>query len=394
MSERLRIAWLTATPSGDQRDFFAALARREQVLLTVIYCSSKGVKGMSDSRAPLGRGVVLPGVALPLANSLHLNPSIVSHLLRQRYNLVVVGGYSQPTMQLAMSTLVSTSGAWMFFGERPGMRPRSLHARLLRDLALLQVRFADGIVATGSLAAADYRAACGGNTAPAIYSLPYLVSLDEFHTVERTPRVGGLVRFLFCGQLVERKGPDVVIRAFSRLARQCTSATLTLVGDGPERSRLEGLVPPELRSRVRFLGAVPFHERTSVFAQADILVHPARHEGWGVVIQEAMAAGLPVISSLQTGAAVDLLVDGKSGFLVDAEDEDALLERMRLFIDAPERILEFGARGRHLATTVTPEWGAERMEAIAREVVAAHGNKRLHPGRRSAGQADSSDPES
>jgi glycosyltransferase involved in cell wall biosynthesis len=130
------------------------------------------------------------------------------------------------------------------------------------------------------------------------------------------------------------------------------------------------MIPEEFRSRVRFLGDVPFEARAMSFTLGDVFVHPARHDGWGIVIQEAMAAGLPVIGTRETGAACDLVEDGRSGFLVPAGSEEMLFRRMTWFVEHPEEIEHFGRRGRLRARCYTPEWGADKFVDMVRETVA------------------------
>ena len=106
---------------------------------------------------------------------------------------------------------------------------------------------------------------------------------------------------------------------------------------------------------------------------AAVLVLPSRHDGWGVVIQEALSAGLPVIATRQTGAAYDLVEEGKNGFLVEADDEDQLYDRIVWFSEHQEQIPGFAASARIKASTLTPEWGATQIVEIARDVLRKRG---------------------
>jgi len=368
-----KIAWLTTVPSGDQIDLLRAMALRPEIDLTVIYCSPKSVKGAIDSGEPLGRGHALKGIKLPgPGDGLFFNPSIVSHLWREPYDLVVVGGYIHPTMQLAMMIRAFRKRPWILFAERSGMNQRSFWTRLLRAFPLYMLRTADALIGTGRLAQQQYQGLCGPGTS--VFSLPYLVDLKPFLGIKRNDKraLNGLC-FLACGELIPRKGTDVLLKAFVRAAQLCPSIVLRIVGDGPERPRLTQQVPESLRDRIVFAGSVPFAERSEQFGRSDIFIHPSRHDGWGVVIQEALSAGLPVIATRQTGAAYDLLEEGKNGFLVDAENEHELSERMVWFAQHREEIAGFGASARDKARHLTPEWGAAEMVRIARTVLEKRG---------------------
>jgi glycosyltransferase involved in cell wall biosynthesis len=372
-TRRCRLAWLTNVPSGDQIDLLRALAERPELDLTVIYCSALSVKGVIDCVEPRGRGRALKGRTLPgPGGRLFFNPSIVPHLLKTSYDLVIVGSYIHPTMQLAMLVRALQKRPWVLFGERPGLNNGSWWAKSLRRFPLMMVRTADAIIATGRLAQQQYETRFGSEFA--VHSLPYLVCPEPFLQIERAAkRAPNGVCFLACGELIPRKGTDVLIKAFARAAHSLPNIYLKIVGDGPERNTLMGRVPQEIRNRVTFTGPVPFAERTKSFALSDVFVHPARHDGWGVVIQEALSAGLPVIATRQTGAAYDLVEEGKNGFLVEADDEDQLCERIVWFSEHQEQIPDFGAHARNRASSLTPEWGATRIVEIARGVLKKRG---------------------
>lgn len=368
-SQPLRLAWLTNAPSGDQIDLLTALASRPEIDLRVIYCSPHSMKGEIRFSDPCGRGVVLKGTRLPgPAGGSFLNPSIVRVLTRSHYDVVIVGGYAHLTMQLAMLVRAVQRKPWLLFAERSGM-VRNLSHALGRRIAMCMVRSAAGVISTGRLAQHSFASQLGSSTR--LFSLPYLIRHDEFLRLARPGKAPARLNFLACGALIPRKGIDVLIRAFQRAAANRTDISLTIVGDGPDRRVLDECVTDECRNRITFRGEVAFAKRLDAFAEADVFIHPARHDGWGVVIHEALAAGLPVIATRETGAAYDLVQDGQNGFLVNAGDEDALAKRILWFADNRHEIPEFGARARAAIAGLTPEWGAAEVVRIAQSVAAA-----------------------
>jgi glycosyltransferase involved in cell wall biosynthesis len=120
----------------------------------------------------------------------------------------------------------------------------------------------------------------------------------------------------------DREAPWDLLRAFQRLGQD--NVWLVLAGDGPARGELERAAGP----RVRFPGYVPYPELPALYAAADLFVHPAREERWGVSVQEALACGLPVIASSRVGAAADLIEPGGNGFPYEAGDEAGLAARI------------------------------------------------------------------
>jgi len=149
------------------------------------------------------------------------------------------------------------------------------------------------------------------------------------------------------GRLAEVKRQDVLIRAFARLLPDFPAARLVLVGDGPLRAELEGLAGSlDLGGAVLFAGYRPDPER--YLATMDVFALPSRAEAMPLVIPEAMAAGLPVVAS-RVGGIPELIVDGKTGLLVEPGDVAGLAARLRHLLADPQRAGELGRAGRALA---------------------------------------------
>jgi glycosyltransferase involved in cell wall biosynthesis len=100
---------------------------------------------------------------------------------------------------------------------------------------------------------------------------------------------------VYLGRLEERNGPDVAIEAFGRIAPLLPDVRLLMAGDGPMRRDLEAQVPPQLRGRVEFLGAV-YDQRPELLASSSVFLLPARAVGFSIMVLEAFAAGLPVVA--------------------------------------------------------------------------------------------------
>jgi phosphatidyl-myo-inositol alpha-mannosyltransferase len=100
---------------------------------------------------------------------------------------------------------------------------------------------------------------------------------------------------VYLGRLESRNGFDLLLEAFLQVAAERNDVRLLVAGEGPERARYEAAVPPAMRSRISFLGAL-YEERPDLFASADMMVLPARAVGFSILVLEAFAAGLPVVS--------------------------------------------------------------------------------------------------
>lgn len=140
------------------------------------------------------------------------------------------------------------------------------------------------------------------------------------------------------GRLVPGKGFLRAARALERIP----DADLVLVGDGPERRRIEAAAP----GRCHVLGALPPDRVAEAYRAADVLVLPSQREGWPNVINEALASGLPVVAT-SVGGIPEILTDPAVGALVPFGQPDALAAALRRFLDTPptaDRVRAFAER--------------------------------------------------
>jgi glycosyltransferase involved in cell wall biosynthesis len=146
-------------------------------------------------------------------------------------------------------------------------------------------------------------------------------------------------RVLLCvGRLAEQKGIDVAIRALARIREREPAAVLVVLGEGPERARAEALAGEGVYLPGR-VGDV-----ASWYRRAEMLVHPARWEGFGLALLEAMVAGKPVVAT-RVSSAPEIVRDGETGLLVPPDDPDALAEAALALLSDPARAAVMGHAG-------------------------------------------------
>jgi colanic acid/amylovoran biosynthesis glycosyltransferase len=153
-------------------------------------------------------------------------------------------------------------------------------------------------------------------------------------------------RLLFVGRLSAVKGVLVLLHAMARLRRRFTDVVLTLVGDGPDRGRIERTVEAlELKEHVALLGYRSTEEVRELLVHADVFVLPSFAEGVPVVLMEAMASGVPVVASRIAGIP-ELVEDGVSGVLVPPANSDALARAITRLLEDPSLRRRLAERGR------------------------------------------------
>lgn len=351
----IRVAFVTVVPSPYQRDLLGELAKLPDLSVRVFYME-KAVPESPWPQEPLApHECHLPGTWLPVG---HARVQVNWRLPDPAdYDVIVCNTLMSLTAQWLMRAKLRRS-RWMFWGEKLGPR-RAMHDRLTAPL-----NRAAGIAAIGSRAASDYAARFPKTR---IFNIPYFCQLRSFLDAPRTKREPGTVTFLFCGQMIARKGVDNLLAAFSALPE---SARLLLVGREAELPQFLAPLPAPVRARIRYAGFQAPDALPEFFAHADVFMLPSRYDGWGVVVNQALGAGLPIVVSDQVGAGYDLVRAGENGFVFTAGDEHALAEAMRQYVNDPALCETHGAASRLRAADWLPERGAELWSKALQAVCA------------------------
>jgi glycosyltransferase involved in cell wall biosynthesis len=364
----VRVTFLTIMPSPYTLDLFAAIAADGKIAPHVLYMEMAAPDTYWGSVPVPEYSEILKGGWRSLGGGrIHWNPGVAGAIRRSRPDLVVVAGYSSLTAQVAMRWLHWNRIPWIFWGEVPGMRRLGLAGRVLRRVAQYPaVHWPDAIAAIGTVAASEYRRLARPDCN--VFNIPYHTDLTQFLDQPRRTS-SGKVRILYCGQLIERKGVGILLEAFLALADEFPELDLVLVGEGPLRQTLVERVPARLRDRVEFAGFQSVDQLPGFFSTADIFVLPSLHDGWGVVVNQALAAGLPIICSSSVGAATDLVNPGHNGFIVPPADAAALAAAIRDLASNCERRTAFGENSRARALDWTSARGVDRWVELAERVL-------------------------
>lgn len=176
----------------------------------------------------------------------------------------------------------------------------------------------------------------------------------------------GQMVFLFSGKMIARKNPNLLVEALRGLTDD-PRVTAIFVGDGELKSEVEALARAGLGDRAIFPGFVNQLELGRYFKAADVLVLPSRFETWGLVVNEAMHFGLPCIVSDRVGCRLDLVENGKTGFVFSSGDAASLRACLERFLKDPtlQPVLGKAAHARIQGYTI-----ARAADAIHRAVLA------------------------
>jgi glycosyltransferase involved in cell wall biosynthesis len=270
------------------------------------------------------------------------------------------------------------------YGGRSGERPIALR-RLARPLLKGVVRHTSAFAAYGSRAA-DYLRELGGDSAR-IHKVWNTIDVAGFQRAameakRAAPTLRGTLgvtdadtMFLYVGALLPLKYVDDLLLAYAEVRQARQRTALVIVGDGPERHRLMSMAKALDLTDVRFVGHEPLDRLPAYYAAADVFVLPST-DTWGLVVNEAMSAGLPVVVSDAVGAADDLLVSGETGFMYPHRDTRRLAELMtRLAADVRLRTALGASAATHIAR-FTLSSAAEALAAAVEQAAQMSGEAR------------------
>ena len=178
------------------------------------------------------------------------------------------------------------------------------------------------------------------------------LDMDRYQYRIRTPGDNEKILILSVARLVEKKGIEYAIRALDHIRHTHQNVEYLVVGDGPLRGSLEKIVDElVLNDFVRFLGWKSQDEIKDLFYRSHIFVLPSvtasngDREGQALVLQEAQATGMPIVSTYHNGIP-DGVLEGRSGFLVPEQDVEALYEKLDYLLSNPKKWTEMGKCGR------------------------------------------------
>jgi phosphatidyl-myo-inositol alpha-mannosyltransferase len=316
----------------------------------------------AGSHVHVGRAVRVPfnGSVAPIAASPTAARATRRALAELRPDVVHVHEPLVPAVGIAAATAgsaptVGTFHAWsdtdrLYRAGRPIAR---------RIVGRLDARLAV------SDAAAAYHCCALGLPPSGFRIVPNGVDVARFADAPPFPELRDPDRpaLLFVGRLERRKGLEPLVRAFTRLKTDRPELRLVVVGDGPERDRCQALLPERLRADVSFLGRVDHDDLPRLYASADLYVSPALGgESFGIVLLEAMAAGVPLVASDIPGYR-SVARDGAQGRLVPPGDVPALATAIGALLDNPALRAAMATEGRR--TVDDYDWAVVARRAVA-----------------------------
>jgi glycosyltransferase involved in cell wall biosynthesis len=205
-----------------------------------------------------------------------------------------------------------------------------------------------------------------------ITRVPATTEMEPFLAIPIERESVGVLRVLFVGGLIPRKAPHALLQAAQNIATPERPIELTFVGDGPLRVDLERRASAGVSGLVvRFTGGVEYAEVPVHYQNADVLAFPTLADEWGLVVNEAMAAGVPVLGSSESQAVEELVVDGENGWLLEDSTRDGIARGLeRVLATSPARRTAMRRRARASVGGLHPHDAARKIHGVLSAVVA------------------------
>ncbi len=399
MTTKYRLAILTSHPIQYQAPLFCKLAAHPNFDLMVYLYSNYGVTEKIDPGfgvaykwdTPLSDGYnykflqnYFPRI---FANGswLLFNPGIIMEIFKERYDAVLIHGYVSPTNWLAFLSARLKGIPIIFRGESHLLNHRAWWKRIFKQIFLSQLfKRISSFLPIGSLNKAYYQ--YHGVPNEKMFLTPYAVDNEFFSNRFKTlngkreqlkTEMGVAVDLpviLFASKMIPRKRAMDLLKAYEKIQERIDAA-LVLVGDGIERTVLEGYAEVHNLKNVHFTGFKNQTELPYYFAIADMFVLPSIDEPWGLIINEAMNFGLPIVTTEVVGAAPDLVKNGRNGFVYPVGDIEKLANCLLKLLQSPELMEKMGK----CSSEIISKWGyKEDVEGILSALEYVKATKRMN----------------
>jgi glycosyltransferase involved in cell wall biosynthesis len=329
-SKRYSLAIVQTHATQTEGPLFAQLAKNPDIELTVYYTKPRGEATFDGEIGinPDWGSRVITGYRYRTRKTGFLEAMRLMHAIgKGRHDLIVIAGYL-PFYHTLIALYLRLSGTpiglrsdtTLLYGES-AKRIKLLLKKMLPCLfKLYHLGHPTGSPAREYLLKHGFRE-------QQLFRFPYAV--DNDYLAARCDRYRirrdrirqamniGPDAFVVLGvvKLVEREDPMTLVLGFARLLEIYPNAHLVLVGDGPMMKDIKNTISEKSLSNVHLPGFVKYHRLPLFYGIADVFVHTATREPWGVSVNEAMACGVPVVVANTVGSHIDLVRKGKTGFV-------------------------------------------------------------------------------
>ncbi|MBE9214509.1 glycosyltransferase [Plectonema cf. radiosum LEGE 06105] len=297
-----------------------------------------------------------------------LNPDVIYQLWKQQPDVIICGGWHHFTHWLALVYAEMTKTPLLIWSESTLKDERSVSI-IKHKLRTWIINQADGYIIPGkaqkkyllNLGAREDKIYIAANAVDSVFFTSQAqVYRQQKAICQEKLGISGCV-ILYIGRLIDEKGIPELLEAFAKLSGN-KQVTLVIVGDGSRLQDYHSYCQQNHLDNVVFTGFQPQSTLPQYYGIADIFVFPTRSDTWGLVLNEAMAAGLPVVCSDAAGAADDLVVNGGNGYLVPVGDVEKLSEALQILVEDESLREKMGLHSQEIIADYTPQKMAQGLK--------------------------------
>lgn len=335
--QKIKVFYLTYSPSPYRVDFFEQLGKK--VDLTVCYettpCEDDSKRNIDwyGKSSKNFKAIFLKKIYIFRK---YISFDLIKILNQNKYDIIVIGGYSSLTAIMTMLYLKRKKTP--FFLNTDGGFPKNNELKLKKKLKKYLMGLATYYLSSGNNA--NKYLNYYGVAENKIFKYPFtsLKKEEQIHAIiSKNEKVKlrkeldideNKIIFLYIGQFINRKAIDVLIKASKGLEKNCN---VLIIGDKPTDKYIK-LVQQLKIKNINFIDYKPKKELIKYLMASDVFVLPTREDIWGLVVNEALNFGLPVITTNMCGAGLDLIENGRNGFIFNVDNVKELHEKMKFFI--------------------------------------------------------------
>lgn len=329
----LKLMAIANVPGPNLNDFFDQVATHEEVDLTVLYCSHKTRKWREGIAASdKHKHIFLRNMNfLSRYGRFQINPGVLRYLIWDRPDLIQIQGYTTPTLFITLSLCRLFGIPFTYWGEEiDRSKAQSRVVIWVKRWVVGCLNTAKHIFVVGTKGLDSYQKL--GLSHDRFSTMFYSCDLSPFFNVAATRKTNErkeLRGIVTTSQLIDRKRVDILIDSFVALANEFPYWSLHIIGAGENLSALKRRVPNDLQSRVIWHGYLPKSDHPLVYAQCDIFALPSREDGGPMALAEALASGLPAVTTDGVVTARDMVGIPSAGYLVPRDDLIAFQSRLQ-----------------------------------------------------------------
>ncbi|QHI72090.1 glycosyltransferase family 4 protein [Aminipila terrae] len=350
----MKVLYITNVPSPYRVDFFNELS--QYCDLTVAYekrkSSDRDIQWKNKNKRAYIE-IFLTGIAVREDAAVCLG---VIKLLKMQWDIIVISGYATPTGMVAI-TYLSAIGKKFGISADGGMikNDNGIKYKIKRWF----ISKASWWLSTGKVTT-EYLGYYGAQTSR-VFEYPF-ASVRESdigkvdvkkNDLRKDLGISEKLVVISVGQFVERKGFDILIKSCSLLRGDIG---VYIIGGRPTEQYNKIIEELKLEN-INFIGFKTQEELKKYYLAADLFVLPTREDIWGLVVNEAMAFGLPVITTNKCVAGLSMITDGKNGWIIPVEEHAVLADKINVFFRNEDKIQEMNSE----AIETAKEYSIEKM---------------------------------